>query len=91
MNVEVSNMSEYSNMRLYLCSDRPGLSGANHVNIAIMLFLILLLIPVEPFSGFLKLFLISPVTGVMAFLIIYGSALLPNMDNLKSNGGSATT
>lgn len=74
-----------------LMEERPGFSGLNHVLIAIMLFFILLLIPVEPFSGFIKSFLVSPVTGVMAFLVICGGTLLPDCDNLKSDGGSAAT
>ncbi len=73
----------------YLELDRPGFSGVNHVLIAIMLFFILLIIPVEPFSGFIRSFLDSPLTGVMAFLVICGGALLPDLDNLKSDGGSA--
>ena len=75
----------------YLELDRPGFSGVNHVLIAIMLFLLLLIIPVDPFSSFLKSFLISPVTGVMAFLVVCGGALLPDLDNLKSDGGSAAS
>lgn len=73
----------------YLELDRPGFSGVNHVLIAIMLFFILLIIPVEPFSGFIRSFLVSPLTGVMAFLVICGGALLPDLDNLKADGGSA--
>ncbi len=73
----------------YLELDRPGFSGVNHVLIAIMLFFILLIIPVEPFSGFIKSFLTSPLTGVMAFLVICGGALLPDLDLLKAEGGSA--
>ena len=75
----------------YLELDRPGFSGVNHVLIAIMLFLLLLIIPVDPFSSFLKSFLISPVTGVMAFLVVCGGALLPDLDLLKSDGGSAAS
>lgn len=74
-----------------LNSDRPGFSGTNHVLIAIMLFFILLIIPIEPFSSFIKSFLVSPVTGVMCFLVICGAALLPDMDNLKSDGGSVAS
>lgn len=75
----------------YLELDRPGFSGVNHVLIAIMLFLLLLIIPVDPFSSFLKSFLISPITGVMAFLVVCGGALLPDLDLLKSDGGSAAS
>ena len=76
-------------VKTYLFSDRCGFSGVNHVLIAIMLFFILLIIPVDPFSSFLKSFLISPITGVMAFLVVCGGALLPDLDLLKADGGSA--
>lgn len=56
-----------------------------------MLFFILLIIPVEPFSSFIRSFLTSPLTGVMTFLVICGGALLPDLDNLKADGGSAAT
>lgn len=73
----------------YLNSDRDAFSGYNHVMIAIIIFLILLMIPVPPFSDFIQSMVSNPVTGVMAFVIICGGALLPDMDNLKSEGGSA--
>lgn len=76
---------------LYLEKERPGFSGLNHVLIAIMLFLILLMIPVEPFSSFLHGMISNPIIGVMAFLVICGGAELPDMDNLKSDGGSAAS
>ena len=75
----------------YLELDRPGFSGVNHVLIAIMLFLILQLIRIEPFSSFIRGFLGSPVTAIMSFLVICGGALVPDLDNLKSDGGSAAS
>ena len=75
----------------YLELDRPGFSGVNHVLIAIMLFLILQLIRIEPFSSFIRGFLGSPVTAIMSFLVICGGALIPDLDNLKSDGGSAAS
>lgn len=75
----------------YLELDRPGFSGVNHVLIAIMLFLILQLIRIEPFSSFIRGFLGSPVTAIMSFLVICGGALMPDLDNLKSDGGSAAS
>lgn len=78
-------------LREYLSLERKGFSGINHVLIAIMLFLLLLIIPVEPFTSFLEGMLSNPIFGIMAFLVICGGALLPDMDNLKSDGGSAAT
>lgn len=75
----------------YLDSDRNAFSGYNHVMIAIMIFLILLMIPVPPFSNFIQSMITNPISGVMAFVIICGAALLPDMDNLKSDGGSSAS
>ena len=74
-----------------LSRERSGFSGVNHVLIAIMLSLLLLMVPVEPFSPFLSNIMSSPVFGIMGLLTICGGALLPDMDNLKSDGGSAAT
>lgn len=75
----------------FLNSDRPGFSGLNHVLTSIMMFLLLLLIPVQPFSNFLKGILVNPLFGFMAFLTICGACLLPDADNAKDEGGSALT
>ena len=75
----------------YLNSERDGFSGLNHVLIAIMLFLLLLLIPIEPFSSFIAQMTASPVFAIMSFLIVCGGALLVDLDNLKSAGGSAAS
>lgn len=73
----------------FLTSQREGFSGVAHVEIAIGILLLLFLIPVEPFTGYLRLVMASPIVAVMAFLIIAGAALLPDLDNLKSEGGSS--
>lgn len=73
----------------FLLQRREGFSGVAHVEIAIMLLLILLLIPIEPFSSYVHIIMSSPWVGAMAFFIISGAALLPDLDNLKRDGGSA--
>lgn len=78
-------------MNSYFKKERPGFSGLNHVLIAIGLFLILLLVPIEPFSSFLQNMIAVPVMGVMCFLTICGAALLPDIDNDKKDGGSAAS
>lgn len=72
----------------FLTKERCGFSGVAHVEIAIMLFFLLLMVPIEPFSSFIKSFLSTPYSAVMAFLIISGAALLPDADNLEKDGGS---
>lgn len=75
----------------FLLSKRQGFSGVAHVEIAIGLLMLLFLIPVEPFTTYLKLVTNSPLIAVMAFLIIAGAALLPDLDNLKKDGGSSAS
>lgn len=76
----------------YLTEERPGFSGLNHVLIAAGLFLLLLLIPIPYVSSFLSSIVYSsPIVAILAFLLVCGGALLPDCDNLKSDGGSAAT
>ena len=72
----------------YLYRDVEGFSGFNHVMIAVMIYLLLLLIPVEPTYSIFHGLLANPIIGVISFFIICGAALLPDMDNLPSDGGS---
>lgn len=78
-------------MNNYLLQERPGFSGLNHVLIAIGLFFLMKFIPFEPFASFFQTIISDPVIGIMCFLVICGGALLPDMDNLKKDGGSAAT
>lgn len=60
--------------------------------IAIMVTMLLLIVPLPVISQFFTTMILSnPLTGLVAFLLICGGALLPDMDNLKSDGGSAAT
>lgn len=78
----------FDELKISLSMDKPGFSGINHILTTIMIFLILLLIPIEPFSSFLRTILTNPLIGIIAFFIIVGSCLLPDGDNLKADGGS---
>lgn len=71
----------------FLNEERPGFSGFNHLMLTVMIFLLLLLIPLDPFSSFLKSMVTNPITGIIAFFIIAGAALLPDLDNLAEDGG----
>lgn len=76
----------------YLNEERAGFSGLNHVLIAIALFLLILLVPIPYVSSYISgLLNESVMVAVLAFFLICGGALLPDCDNLKSDGGSAAT
>ena len=77
------------NMNGYMNQERPGFSGLNHVLIAIALFFLMKFIPIEPFLSFFQTIISDPIIGVMCFLVVCGGALLPDLDNLKKDGGSA--
>lgn len=74
----------------FLNSERPGFSGTNHVLIAIMLFFLLLMIPVEPFSSFLHAMTANGLLAILTFFIICGAALLADMDLEMSGSGGGS-
>lgn len=75
----------------FLSREHAGFSGLNHVLIAIGLFVALFFIPFEPFTSFVTHMKQTPLTLAMCFLIICGAALLPDLDHLKSEGGSVAS
>lgn len=79
----------YQKIKNELNKKHAGFSGINHVLITIGLFVILFFIPVAPFTDLVARIRETPITLIMSFLIICGAALLPDLDNLKSEGGSS--
>lgn len=73
----------------FLKQEHAGFSGLNHVLIAIACFVAMFFLPFEPFISLVEHFRISPIVLGMSFLIICGAALLPDLDNSKSEGGGS--
>lgn len=70
-----------------LKSKRKGFSGVTHMLIALCLFMIILLIPIDLFKDYVTKLKSNIIFMVVAFTIIAGASLLPDLDNHESTAG----
>lgn len=80
-------------IREFLLQKRGGFSGLNHFLISAMLLFLILLIPPNDFTNLIRPYFFDKnvVFALVFFFVICGAALLPDLDNLQSDGGSAAS
>ena len=73
-----------------LLEEHEGFSGITHCLIAICLFFLMWLIPINFSQQYVQTISTSPLFAIIIFFVIIGGALLPDLDSNPIQGGGST-
>lgn len=77
-------------MRLLSSRKVDGFSGITHILIAICLFFLMWLLPIDFSKNYINSISTSPIFTVIIFFVVVGGALLPDLDSSPLEGGGST-